>query len=137
MTRRHRDPSLRLVQPPSAAHEEKNMAKKPDNDIRQTVPPIRPVDIGPAVFVVRVPDDAMRPAFRAGDVAYVDPDVPVAPGAFVCVRVDGTSKTVRLYAEERGRRMLRTLEPDRVECEVDAGNEAMIGGVVVLWGRGV
>ena len=113
------------------------MAKKPDNDIRRAEPPVRPVDIGPAVFVVRVPDDAMRPAFRAGDYAYVDPDALVAPGAFVCVRVDGMSKTVRLYAEERGRRVLRTLDLDREECEVNADNEAMIRGVVVFWGAGV
>ena len=81
--------------------------------------------------MVRVPDDAMRPAFRAGDFAYVDPDVPVAPGAFVCVRLDRATTTVRLYAEERGRRLLRTLEPDRVERAVDADDGTTIRGVVV------
>ena len=107
------------------------MAMKPHNKTLQAAVPF-----GPRGFVVRVPDDAMRPAFRAGDFAYVDPDVPVAPGAFVCVRRDKTT-TVRLYAEERGRRVLRTLEPDRVECEVKADNETMIRGVVVFVGRRV
>ena len=86
--------------------------------------------------MVRVPNDAMRPAFRAGDFAYVDPDAPVVPGAIVCMRRDGTT-TVRLYAEESGRRMLRTFDPDRVECEVDASDEKMIRGVVVILGRRV
>ena len=86
--------------------------------------------------MVRVPDDVMRPAFRAGDFAYVDPDAPVVPGTFVCVRCGGTT-TVRLCAEERGRRLLRTLEPDRVEGAVDAADEATIRGVVVFVGRRV
>lgn len=86
--------------------------------------------------MVRVPDDAMRPAFRAGDFAYVDPDVPVAPGALVCVRRDGAT-TVRLYAEESGRRVLRTFDPDRVDCEVDAANDKTMRGVVVFLGRRV
>ena len=86
--------------------------------------------------MVRVPDDAMRPAFRAGDFAYVDPDVPVAPGAFVCVRLDRATTTVRLYAEERGRRLPRALEPDRVERAVDADG-GTIRGVVVSLGRRV
>ena len=91
---------------------------------------------GPRGFVVRVPDDVMRPAFRAGDFAYVDPDAPVVPGTFVCVRCGGTT-TVRLCAEERGRRLLRTLEPDRVVCEVNTDNETMIRGAVVFLGRRV
>ena len=89
--------------------------------------------------MVRVPDDVMRPAFRAGDFAYVDPDAPVVPGTFVCVRCGGTT-TVRLCAEERGRRLLRTLEPDRVEGAVDADNAdggTTIRGVVVFVGRRV
>ena len=120
------------------------MARELDRDTRQgtaddAAAGAGGVGPGPRGFIVRVPDDAMRPAFRAGDFAYVDPDVPVAPGAFVCVRRDKTT-TVRLYAEERGRRVLRTLEPDRVEGTVDAGNAdggTTIRGVVVFVGRRV
>ena len=91
---------------------------------------------GPEVFVLCVPDEAMRPAFRAGEYAYVDPDEPTRPGCFVAVRREDAT-TVRLYAEERGRRVLRTLNPERVESEVNACNETEIRGVVMLWGRGI
>ena len=90
---------------------------------------------GADTFIVRVPDDAMRPAFREGDYVYVDPDEPIASDEFVWVRVDATTVTVRFYTEEDGIRVLRTFVPDRVECEVDAGNDTMIGGVVVYWGE--
>ena len=92
------------------------------------------MDFGPDTFFLRVPDNAMEPAFREGDFAYVDPDVPMVPGSFVGVRLDETAISVRLYGEEHGRRVLRSFYPDRVDCEVNRGNETMICGVVVFWG---
>lgn len=91
---------------------------------------------GPETFVVRVVDCAMEPAFRRGDFVYVDPDVPMKPGHFVAVRKSG-AMTVRLLDEEHGRRALRKLSPDEVDCVLDSTNETMICGVVVCRGRKV
>ena len=92
---------------------------------------------GPDTFSVRLPDDSMAPAFCAGEFAYVDPDVPMEPGRYVGVRRDGTDATVRLYTVENGMRVLRTLDPDRVDCVLTAANETMVAGVVVFHGRAV
>jgi len=76
----------------------------------------------------------MEPVFGTGDFLYVDPDVSAEHGRYVAVR-RGTRTTVRLFSEEGGRRVLRTLRPDGVDCVLDATNETMIAGVVVFVGR--
>jgi len=92
------------------------------------------VKFGPDTFVVRFCDEGMQPAFQRGDFLYVDPDVPAEDGRYVAIKRE-TGTTVRLYREDDGRRELRTLNPDRVDCVVDASNETMISGVVVFAGR--
>jgi len=77
----------------------------------------------------------MEPAFHNGDFLYVDPDVPAADGRYVAVTETENGTTVRLFREEAGRRVLRTLNPDRVDRLVDTANETIIAGVVVFAGR--
>lgn len=91
---------------------------------------------GPETFLLRVSDDAMAPTFRAGDFAYVDPDVPMESGHFVVCQ-DKAGLTVRQYNTVEGTRMLRTLNPESVDVVVNVDNETMIRGVVVFWGRRV
>ena len=92
---------------------------------------------GRDTFVVRVEGDAMAPAFRDGDYAWVDPDEFAADGRFVGVR-DPTGKTVvRRLRREDGRVLLRTLNPPRVERELVGDEEMQIEGAVVFVGNGV
>ena len=91
---------------------------------------------GPRTFVVRLADDAMAPAFERGDFVYVDPDVPMAPGDFVAVIQDSTT-TVRQLKDMDRQPVLWTLNPERPDCVVHAGNETLIRGVVVFYGNTV
>lgn len=76
----------------------------------------------------------MAPAFEHGDFAYVDPDLPMAPGDFVAVLRDGTT-TVRQLRDTDGRRVLWALNPEQMDCVVDASNRRLIRGVVVFRGN--
>ena len=75
----------------------------------------------------------MEPVLRGGDFVYIDPDVPMASGDLVGVLRDGAT-VVRRYREAGGRRLLATLNPEVVDCVLDAGNETSIQGVVVFKG---
>ena len=78
----------------------------------------------------------MEPVFRRGDFAYVDPDVAMRPNDYLAVERDGAT-TVRRLSEENGRLVVLRLSPPEVECVLHAGNETMVRGVVVFWGRAV
>lgn len=88
---------------------------------------------GRDTFVVRVEDNRMAPRFNEGDFVFVDPDEPAVDGCFVGIRHDdGRAMTIRRFTDEGGRRLLRTMNPDYIECELDAKNETMICGVAVF-----
>ena len=87
---------------------------------------------GRETFLVRMADDSMSPALRAGDYAYVDPDEPGVDGCLVAVW-DGEPRatTVRPYVRENAQPECRTrIDPkagvarregrERTSCE-DAG----------------
>ena len=93
---------------------------------------------GPRTFVVRVEDNAMAPAFRDGDYAWVDPDEPAVEGGFAGVRDPRAGKTViRRIGRADGRLVLRTLNPPRVERVLAGDEETRIEGAAVFVGNGV
>ena len=91
---------------------------------------------GPETFIVRLAlADGMEPAFRAGDFAYVDPDLSAEHGHTAAVRRPGGAMAVRRFLVEDGRRVLRALDPDVPDVVLDTENETMLQGVVVFVGR--
>ena len=92
---------------------------------------------GRETFLVRMADDSMSPALRAGDYAYVDPAEPAEPGRLVAIHDGSGGTTVREMVARSGRRVLRALVPGWPERVLDADNETMIRGVVVFEGRDV
>ena len=50
---------------------------------------------GRETFLVRMADDSMSPALRAGDYAYVDPAEPAEPGRLVAIHDGSGGTTVR------------------------------------------
>ena len=92
---------------------------------------------GRETFLVRMADDSMSPAPRAGDYAYVDPAEPAEPGRLVAIHDGSGGTTVREMVARSGRRVLRALAPGWPERVLDADNETMIRGVVVFEGRDV
>ena len=93
---------------------------------------------GRDTFVVEVEGDAMAPAFRDGDYAWVDPDEPVVDGGFVGVRDPRTGRTViRQLGREGGRLVLRTLNPAGVERDLVGDEKMRIEGAVVFVGNRV
>ena len=89
---------------------------------------------GRETFLVRMADDSMSPALRAGDYAYVDP---AEPGRLVAIHDGSGGTTVREMVARSGRRVLRALASGWPERVLDADNETMIRGVVVFEGRDV
>ena len=63
---------------------------------------MRPDQTLPAVFRVRVPDDAMAPRVRAGDVVELNADTPPKPGDGVLVRDRSGAVYLRSYRERHG-----------------------------------
>ena len=93
---------------------------------------------GPETFIVRLESaDGMEPAFRAGDFAYVDPDLSAEHGHTAAVWRPGGAMAVRRFVVEDGARVLRALDPDVPDIVLDASNETMLQGVVVFRGQAV
>lgn len=96
------------------------------------------MDFGLDTFVLRLVGDAMAPVFRAGELIYVDPDVPAESGRFVAMRHEGTGTTlVRRIVEEDGRQVLRAQDSDVPDCGFGAEMGTSFLGVVVFAGREV
>lgn len=58
-----------------------------------------PLEGAPRIYAVSVPDALMSPRYDVGDVVYVNPRLPVGPGAYVVLRLNDDRAVIRQVVE--------------------------------------
>ena len=97
-----------------------------------------PVRCSPGTFVLRVQGGSMAPAFEAGELIFVDPQVSPDPGRYVVVStLDTNEATFKQLIVENGRRYLQAANPNWPSRVIEADAEAIVCGVVVFKGKRV
>ena len=97
-----------------------------------------PVRCSPGTFVLRVQGGSMAPAFEAGELIFVDPQVSPDPGRYVVVStLDTNEATFKQLVVENGRRYLQAANPNWPSRVIEADAEAIVCGVVVFKGKRV
>jgi SOS-response transcriptional repressor LexA len=118
----------------AAPREHAEQANPPTSDEQGRLP--CPVPCSEDTFVLRVEGESMEPKFHDGDLIYVDPDESPEHGRYVVLRLEGADEAIlRQLIVEGGRRYFKALNPDWPERIIEAGEGAIIRGVVVFKGE--
>ncbi len=81
-------------------------------------------------YVIRVTGDSMEPRIEDGDLVLVDYSKEPRPGNIVIALINGAA-VVKKYLRQKGRVILRSMNPRYADIEIKETDQFLIAGVVL------